>query len=332
MNEVASYGKSPEAAVPALPNALKSQRNHIDSAAGRLGFYHSAPTVTGLSETAPLLLIHSVNAAASSFEVKPLFEHYKKTRPVFALDLPGFGISERSDLVYDPRMMTDAIHTMLVQIQQHTGVRSVDVVALSLGGEFAARAALENPSAVRTLTLVSPTGFAGRIRRRGPAGSTRAIPLIHSVLSFRLWAKTLFRLLTSAPSVRFFLRRTWGSGNFDRDLLQYDLMTARQPGAHFAPFRFMEGRLFSDDINDVYEALSVPTLLVHGIRGAFSDFRGKSTVTGLPNWRCTVLPTGAFPHFEAPVAFQAAFDSFLSAPQRVRAGIKQPAVGMEYAV
>jgi hypothetical protein len=60
---------------------------------------------------APLLLVHSVNAAASAAEVRPLFEHYSATRTVFAIDLPGFGHSRRADIAYTPRLMTDALHS-----------------------------------------------------------------------------------------------------------------------------------------------------------------------------------------------------------------------------
>ena len=45
----------------------------------------------------PLLLVHSVNAAASAAEVRPLHEHYRATRTVLSLDLPGYGFSDRSD-------------------------------------------------------------------------------------------------------------------------------------------------------------------------------------------------------------------------------------------
>ncbi len=79
---------------------------------GRLSWYQSAPATTSGSPR-PLLLVHSVNAVASAYEVKPLYEHYAGQRPVYAVDLPGFGFSERSDRAYGPRLMTDAIHAML---------------------------------------------------------------------------------------------------------------------------------------------------------------------------------------------------------------------------
>jgi hypothetical protein len=50
----------------------------------------------------------------------------------------------------------------------------------------------------------------------------------------------------------------------------------------------------------------------HGVRGDFTDYRGKDSVTGRPNWRFTVFPTGAMPYFERPEDFNAAFADFLA--------------------
>jgi pimeloyl-ACP methyl ester carboxylesterase len=71
--------------------------------------------------------------------------------------------------------------------------------------------------------------------------------------------------------------------------------------------------MFSNDINDVYERLTLPVWMSHGTRGDFTDYRGKGTVQGRPNWRFSVFETGAMPYFEQPQAFQAAFDAFLAA-------------------
>ena len=78
--------------VPLLPAASGAHQT-LDTAAGRVSFYQAGPP-----EGRPLLLIHSVNAAASAYEVRPLFEHYKAFRPVYALELPGYGFSEAPDI------------------------------------------------------------------------------------------------------------------------------------------------------------------------------------------------------------------------------------------
>lgn len=260
----------------------------------------------------PLLLVHSVNAAASVAEVRPLFEHYSATRTVFAVDLPGFGHSRRADIAYTPRLMTDALHAMAAQVRLRCGPEPLDALAVSLGCEFLARAATEQPAHWGRLALVSPTGFMGTRVWRGAPGSTRGMPRLHRVLSAPLWAGGLFGLLTRPGVVRYFLQRTWGAKGIDENMWAYAVATAAQPGAHHAPLHFLAGNLFSADIHTVYEALAQPVWASHGVRGDFTDYRGLSLVRGRPNWRITQFDSGALPYFEHPALFNAVLDSHLA--------------------
>ena len=118
-----------------LPPALEGERREFSGGrAGRLGYYVAGPAA--MSDAAPLLLIHSLNAAASAYEVRPLFDHYSQHRRVYALDLPGFGFSERSRRSYTPRLYTDALLDMLDEIAREHGSAPVDALALSLGSAF----------------------------------------------------------------------------------------------------------------------------------------------------------------------------------------------------
>jgi len=129
------------------------------------------------------------------------------------------------------------------------------------------------------------------------------------------WGSAVFRGLTRPGVVRYFLEHTWGSREIDETLWRYDLPTARQPGAKCAPLYFLSAALFSADIHTVSEALSMPVWMSHGVRGDFTDYRGRSLVAGRPNWRFSIFETGALPHFEVPEVFCAAFDAFLSGAQ-----------------
>lgn len=293
------------AQAPALPPALVSERIEF----GGVGCY-----IAGSGP--PLVLVHSINAAASAAEMRPLFERYRATRTVFAPDLPGFGYSARSDRRYDPRLMTDALHALAEQVRRRSGTVPIDALAASLGCEFLARAAVEQPATWGHLALVSPTGLNGTRPRRGPPGSTRAMPWLHAVLSARPWAEALYRSLTRPAVIRYFLQRTWGGKSVDETLWAYDVLTARQPGARFAPLHFLSGSLFSQDIHRIYETLTQPVWMSHGVRGDFTDFSGKSLVHDRGNWRTTVFQTGALPYFEASAAFFREFDAFLAGADR----------------
>jgi pimeloyl-ACP methyl ester carboxylesterase len=288
----------------ALPAAVSGERFEFSSGAGLLSAY-----VAG--EGQPLLLVHSVNAAASAAEVRPLHEYYRATRKVFSIDLPGYGFAERSDRPYTPRLMTDALHAMVEQIRTRCGPQPIDALAVSLSCEFLARAAVEAPAAFRSLALVSPTGFRGLRQWREPLGSTRAKPWLHKALCGPGWGGALFRGLTRPGVIRYFLARTWGSHTIDEVLWEYNVHTTRAPGAEHAPLHFLSGGMFSADIHTIYESLKLPVWMSHGIRGDFTDYRGKVIVEPRSNWSFTVFPTGALPYFEVAEQFDAAYDAFL---------------------
>lgn len=260
----------------------------------------------------PLLLVHSVNAAASVAEMRPLLELWQTRRTVFAVDLPGFGASSRADRVYTPRLMTDALLATVDHIRTVCGPAPVDALALSTGCEFLARAATEQPRHFGRLALVSPTGFRGTKAWRGAPGSTRFMPTVHRVLSQPLWAGALFRGLTKPGVVRYFLEKTWGSKAIDEQMWRDSVQAARAPGAEHAPLYFLSGGLFSADILSVYESLTQPVWASHGTRGDFTDYRGLVHLQGRPNWQFSVYEGGALPYFEQPARFDAAFTAFLS--------------------
>lgn len=241
----------------------------------------------------PLLLVHSVNAAASAYEVRPLFEHARLTRPTYAFDLPGFGLSERSARSYRPRLMTDAVLEIARRItERHRG--PTDAVGVSLGCEFVARAASERAELFRALAFVSPTGVEGREHREAPL-TDRGSRFAERVLTSRLLSNALFDNLTRPSVIRYFLERTFGSKRIDEGLFAYCVATAREEGAKHAPLQFVSGRLFSADITDVYAKVRAPVVVIHGRRGDFTRYDG---LRAFPAWRVVALDTGALPYFE----------------------------------
>ncbi len=290
-----------------LPAAVSGERRDLSSKAGELSYYFA-----GDEKADPLLLIHSINAAGSAYEVRPLYERYRTSRAVYALELPGFGFSDRSERAYTPRLMTDAVLAMVAEIRQRHGGRAIDALALSLSSEFLARAVSENPTAFRTVALVSPTGLRQNAPEAGEPGATRGRPALRGFFAFPLWSRAFFDLLTSKPSIRYFLEKTWGSKHIDEGLLEYDYLTTHQPGAQHAPYYFVSGFLFSTDIRRVYHSLALPVWMTHGVRGDFTDYARAVEFRSKPNWTIETFSTGALPHFEVPDEFARRYDAFLA--------------------
>ncbi|MGP9818927.1 alpha/beta fold hydrolase [Salinarimonas sp. NSM] len=295
-----------------LGPAVSGERRETRRRAGRLSYY-----VAG--EGPPVLLIHSINAAASAYEMRPLHERLSTHRRVYTVDLPGYGFSDRSPRSYEIRLFTNAVLDMADVIRDAHGPRAFDAVALSLSCEFLARAAREAPDAFASLAFVTPTGFSkGSHRKRAAPETPMRVPGMRSFLNAP-WGRPLFRGLTSERSIRYFLQRTFGRKDVPEDLVAYDWRTAHQPGAEHAPFAFLSGRLFARDVRDLFEDLTLPIYVLHGTKGDFKDFSEANWAIARRNWLFSAFDTGALVHFEKPDEFLGAYQRFLGEVAGIRA-------------
>jgi pimeloyl-ACP methyl ester carboxylesterase len=285
-----------------LPPAFDAEIHTLSGEAGAIAVYAggSGP---------PVLLVHSVNALASAAEVRPLFEALRQDHSVYALDLPGYGLSDRLPRAYSVGDMCAAVAQVGAWIAQRHPGQALHAVGVSLSCEFVARVATQAPGLFAALALVSPTGFRGRRVLRQSAGSTFFMAGFDAFLRRPgpAWGRFLFRQLTRPSVVRYFLQRTWGGKQIDEVLWAYAVMCAHVPNAEQAPLSFLSGGLFSADMHTVYEHLRLPVWVVHGTRGDFTDYRQLDLVRDRPNWQVTVMSAGAMPYFEDIGAFMATY-------------------------
>ncbi len=292
----------------ALDPALDAARKDFESEhLGRLSYYLDLR-----GSGAPLVLLHSINAAPSAFEMKPIFEHFQGERPVYALELPGFGFSERSDRIYSPLLYQRAINTFLKQVVG----QPADVAALSLSCEFAALAAAHDPELIRSIVMISPTGFqpprADQLPER--ARQREAKNTLYSGLSVGVWNRPLYDLISSRPSIRYFLNKSF-EGLVPENVVDYAYQTSHQPGAQYAPTYFLSGKLFTPAVREtVYKVLDCPVLVLYD-RDPYTNFEMlPSLLKGRENWQAQrIAPTKGLPHWERPEKTFAVMASFWNA-------------------
>lgn len=281
----------------ALPDALDAPRLDFATEYGsRIAYYVDGPT-----DGRPLVLVHSINAAPSAFEMKPLFERYRAGRRVYAPDLPGFGASDRSKRRYSPELYAGALGAFL----EHVVVEPADVVTLSLSAEFVVRAALRG-TRLHSLVCISPTGFSRR-----PVPGKGVSNVAHSILATPGLSKGLFDLLTRRPIIRHFLNQSF-IGQVPDEMIEYAYATARQPGAWHAPLRFLAGQLFTADAPDaLYGKFEAPALVLYDEDPNTGFGELPAFVDRMPNWRSErIAPTRGVPHWERLEDTSAAMERF----------------------
>lgn len=290
-----------------LVDAIPAERRpFLSKSAGWLSYYADTSAAGR-----PLVLVHSVNAAASAFEMLPLFQHYRGRRPVFALDLPGYGFSNRLSRDYTPQLFANAI----AEFVEGEAGGGVDAVALSLGCEFVARAAGDRPDLFHSLAFISPSGLsedkAGRATQR--SSMSGVADAVHALLAFPLWARPLFDLVSSRRSIEFFLRQSF-VGPVYPGMVDYAYLTSHQPGAEHAPLHFLSGRLFTRNAGSVlYDQVQAPTLVIYD-QDAYVRFDGLPALLARnPQFQAMRLaPSKGLPQFERIEDVTAALDRFWS--------------------
>lgn len=295
-----------------LPRAVEAPLLELQSPrAGRLAYYRDES-----GSGRPLVLIHSLNAAPSVFEMKPLFEHYRGRRPVFALDLPGFGHSERGERAYSPELYAGAIEDLM----QDAVTGAADFVALSLGAELIARIALERPELVNSLVMISPTGFS-----HASLPGERTSRRVWRILVLPGLGDLLFALVASRPSLRFFLDRSF-EGPAPEAMIEYAHASAHRPGAKYAPFSFLSGQTFTRQAFDrLHGKLEHPTLVLY-------DQDPNVSFERLPEWleggaqrrALRIAPTRGLPHWDQPEATFASLDAFWRAVDAGESPLRNP--------
>ena len=169
-----------------------------------------------------------------------------------------------------------------------------DVIALSLSSEFAARAVLEAPEHVNSLTLISPTGSDEQARDGGNE-------TFYKVASQPLWARAFYDLIATPASIHTFLQGSF-VGEVPVDLERYSYLSAHQPGAEHVPLRFISGKLFTPQVRErVYEHLSVPTLVLFD-QDAFVSFEALPALLSVNSsvQAVRLTPSRGLPQLEAP--------------------------------
>jgi pimeloyl-ACP methyl ester carboxylesterase len=273
---------------------------------------HRGQTLSFYKDTSvhgrPIVLLHGIHAAASAYDMKPLFERFRGSRPVFAVDLPGFGLSSRDDRPYTPELYTEELIDFLARVKDKGD--APDVIALSLSSELVARVAERRKDLVHTLTFLSPTGLSARAHKK--TSGLLALGKGHGMAS-GLLGRLFFAALSSKASLGYTLRKSF-VGHVDDGLCAYAYASSHQEGAEHAPLAFVRGELFSSDIEATYAALERPVLVLYD-RDPHTGFdKLPAMVTSHAGWtEHRIAGTKGMPHFDKLGATAAAIEDFWAA-------------------
>jgi pimeloyl-ACP methyl ester carboxylesterase len=259
----------------------------------------------------PLLLIHSIHAAAWSYEWRFNIDALAREHTVYTVDLLGFGCSARPAIRYSARLYLG----LLDEFASHVIGGPVVLIAAHLSAAYAIVLGARDPTRFPALVLVGPTGLV-RLHKRPSAGGDFARYAVDSPIL----GSAVFNALVSRRSLRAHLERLYVDGELVTDeMVDVYHIAAHQPGARFAPSAYLSGHL-NIDVRRALRRLNQPALLVWGeqsVEPPVEDVRGFRSLR--PDIEVAILdPAGALPHDERPDEFNETVGAFLG---RVRATV-----------
>ena len=214
--------------------------------------------VDGPEDAPPIVLVHGAGPDAAGMSWKKVYPALADSHRVYALDLPGYGESDRVPQHVTPTI--DYYVGMLDGLLEELGVVDATLAGISKGGGISLGYALEHPERISQLVLVDSYGLGDQV----PGGrKTGVMVKIPKLMEGSWWAMKKSRKLLKAN-----LANILHPDNLTDEIVEDAHRQIRRPHSGDAYIRFGRAEMhvsgprtnYFDRIGD----LQVPTLFVHG--------------------------------------------------------------------
>ncbi|QBD81043.1 alpha/beta fold hydrolase [Ktedonosporobacter rubrisoli] len=263
--------------------------------------------VKGSREAKPLLLIHSFGPGASSYEWRKNIDALAEQFRVYAIDLLGFGLSDRPSIDYTTETYTDLINDFIKEV---IGKPTI-VVAHGLTCAYVIANAYRRPQLFERLVLVSPPPTMLQESYPGPVDSAWKF-----VLRLPVIGEFAYNLLNSRQSIRNYYDQQGyhNPGLISDDLVEYVFTSAHQENSRYPIASFLSNNL-ALDVHEPLARLQMPILALWGREGMLTPSEASAAFKRVnPRVEVRIIDKGSFHVQEEQAAnFNSAVREFAAA-------------------
>ena len=251
---------------------------------------------TRCGEGAPLLLIHQLNYASSSYEWKAVVDTLSKSHTVYAIDLLGCGRSDKPKMTYTNYMYVQLINDFVKEVIK----AKADVMTSGNAGSLASMACFIEPSLYNRLVFIQPERI---------SETSRCPKANHKALKYLMEIPVIGTLVYNIVSSKRVLGNTFVNDYFyDADRVDTEMIEAFCEGAHLggASARYLYASVRSH-FTDIYIGNAIKQLnhsiYVIGSNDVDSGAVLDEYMAYNPAVETAVIDhTGRLPHMERPEA------------------------------
>ncbi|HEY2289527.1 MAG TPA: alpha/beta fold hydrolase [Thermoanaerobaculia bacterium] len=251
-----------------------------------------------------VVLLHSFGPGYDANQWRAAAEILAAGFCVYVPDLPGWGRTRALPGAHHPERYLQLLEDFLAGVVREKAV----LVASGLSAAYAVQAAVDHPSRVRALALVSPLGLGGTAETgalHGFAGRVVGLPVIGA---------PVLDLLTSRAALEHHLRREVYAApeRVDAALLEHHYRASHTAQGRAALAAYLRGDLWHD-VADELDGLRVPVWIAWGRQAKHPAVdQADLWLRHLPDAALDVFEgAGALPYAETPALFCRALERFL---------------------
>jgi 2-hydroxy-6-oxonona-2,4-dienedioate hydrolase len=239
-----------------------------------------------------VLLIHGLGGSIESW-INNIGTLSTKQLRVIAVDLPGFGSSDKPQINYTINFYTKFVEKFINYLKISS---PISIVGSSLGGHIAAEVAIKYYKIVYKLVLVSPAGVLP-ISFRG----TPALLKYTTILK----ARTVQEVKRGLSSV--------DNNSVDESYAQIVYQKLSMPGAKEAFLSALRGSTRSPRLNRRLHKIKAETLLIWGKEDRIIPVKFIEPFIKMKNCRLLLLENcGHRPHIDKPEFFNSTIADFIN--------------------
>ena len=148
----------------------------------------------------PVILLHSIHPAASSFEWHRIVDLLSESHTVYTVDLPGCGRSDRPEILYVNFYYVQFICDFIM----HMNIRNPVIVASNLTTAAAIMATAYKKGLIRKCILINPPSISSLSQKPNPISKIR-----YKVLTAPLIGELIYNILSSRMQIDMYFAETY---------------------------------------------------------------------------------------------------------------------------
>ncbi len=275
-------------------NIDKSDKNYYNWRFGKIRYI-----VKGRGE--PLLLIHDTVAGSGLHEWTNIIENLSKYHKVYAIDLLGYGFSDKPGITYSSYLYVSLINDFISEVIK----AKTSIVVNGNSSGFAVLANIFKPDLVNKFILISPHGIKDQLPDKKDYFKK-------FILEAPIIGTSIYTFLTSKLFYKMYFKRY--INKIDKKMLNDYYKSAHLEGVNskYSNAAFLSNYL-NINLNNHLSRIEVPVHIIWGKEDEVNPIsQFNRIIETCPNLSLTVFNTKSLPHVEEPESFYKTCKMFLA--------------------